>query len=338
MEVLDIVNNITDLGSIAPKTWEDVYPFVAMVTISLNFTSSLLSILGCIGNSFTMIIISKWKNISSGAAFMFSLALTDLAALSYDGIVETLLPLMGVNVVSLHGSLCPIFSFISWMTTFSSFYLTILFSLDKCLAVYFPLKYREYGKPKACVIATLSLYVVAAIFSAPLPFVTRLDPKTGLCEKTDFSIVSEHYINEIRSDLQLYSAGIAPIIILFILLVLTIGKMRYNESQKRKKNSVSAAEQQIKLQNRRNAEITRQMITVTLLMECALITTTTIYVIRTYMTVESLEDEATFAVFKGLLAICLQLVNSGNFYLYVIFGKRFRTNFFQLIKGQKFTA
>ena len=98
-----------------------------MVTISLNFTSSLLSILGCIGNSFTMIIISKWKNISSGAAFMFSLALTDLAALSYDGIVETLLPLMGVNVVSLHGSLCPIFSFISWMTTFSSFYLTILF-------------------------------------------------------------------------------------------------------------------------------------------------------------------------------------------------------------------
>ena len=58
-----------------------MYPISAGFVLGLDIASSVIAALGCIGNVFVMMVISKWKNISSGAACMFSLAMADFLAI-----------------------------------------------------------------------------------------------------------------------------------------------------------------------------------------------------------------------------------------------------------------
>ena len=120
--------------------WTEFYPNMVPVNFALDIVVSIIAFFGCIGNVFTMTIISKWNNISSGAAFMLTLALTDFMSVLYDGIIDMFLNLLGITVKSLNDYMCAFWTFFSWTTTFSSYYITVLFSLDKCLAVWFPFK------------------------------------------------------------------------------------------------------------------------------------------------------------------------------------------------------
>ena len=150
--------NISDADSSSENVkWEDLYPGVVSAMFGLDIVNSIISTLGCIGNVFTMLIISKWDYISSGAAFMFALALTDLVGVFYDGIVDGVPLLFGFYIQTFNDFTCSICAFLLWATSFASFYMTVLFSFDKCLAVVFPFKYRQYGKPKVCIISTAIL-------------------------------------------------------------------------------------------------------------------------------------------------------------------------------------
>ncbi|XP_075248417.1 uncharacterized protein LOC142341374 [Convolutriloba macropyga] len=135
--------NVSDYSgdeTLSGVTWEDFYPGTSQAIFYIHIGCVIISIFGCFGNVFTMMIISKWSNISSGAAFIWGLALTDLVAVFIDGILEILLQMFGIVIASLNSFVCAAFNFLSWVTTMWSFYITVLFSLDKCFAVLFPFK------------------------------------------------------------------------------------------------------------------------------------------------------------------------------------------------------
>ena len=77
----------TTEGTITPK-WEDMYPVISNVVFGLDIICAVISVFGCIGNVFIMKIVSKWENISSGAALMFSVALADFLSVFYDGFID----------------------------------------------------------------------------------------------------------------------------------------------------------------------------------------------------------------------------------------------------------
>ena len=180
MEFL-VTANMTEDDEISLENWREVFPKSYHLESGLKILSAILSLFGIAGNFLTMLVISQWDNLTSGAAFMFSLALTDLLTVIYDGVIDLLLPLFGFEMTSLNDVICAIGNHFTWATTLSSYYVTVLFSLDKCLAVLFPFKYREYGKPKVCVIATTVAYVSMILWTSPALFVYRLSPIDNIC-------------------------------------------------------------------------------------------------------------------------------------------------------------
>ena len=170
--------------------WEDLYPSAVTAIFALDIVNSLISTLGCIGNVFTMLIIAKWDNISSGAAFMFALALTDVLAVFYDGIIDCLLMLFGFILREVNSSLCAMCTFFSWITTVASYYITACFSMDKCIAVLFPFKYRNLGTPRLATVVTIVMYVFCGSYSSTGLFVYRLGSENGYCRPVDFRNLS----------------------------------------------------------------------------------------------------------------------------------------------------
>merc|ERR1712226_481681 len=119
---------------------------------------------------------------------MFSLAMADLLSLFYDGFIDELLPLFGIYLTEINNYTCAFGMFFNYWSSIVSLYMTCLFGLDKCLAIHFPVRYRRYGKPKVCVIVSITTCILCAIQPVavyPL-FVDRLQPESGLCLPINF--------------------------------------------------------------------------------------------------------------------------------------------------------
>ena len=335
IQVLDASNATENNINLSPPrlSWEDLYPLVATLAFSLDVITPAISTLGCIGNTFTMIIISKWSSLSSGAAFMFALALTDFMASFYDGIIEGIPPLFEIRLDSINDFTCAFGGLLSRSTTFASFYMTVLFSVDKCLAVVFPFGYRQYGKPKACVIATVILYCFSLLQSFSSFFVQRKHPTLDKCYAANFDIVSREIV-EMEPRIAFFSAGLLPIAIVTVLLVITIAKIQINAHRRQKLTSGSKTEQS-RNPDRRGMEITRQMIVVTTLFDLLLLSSTLIYLRRNYMDLRNLQDQALMNILKRVAKINTALINSANFYLYIIFGQKFRSDFLKLFSSKQ---
>ena len=183
-----------------------------------------------------MLIISKWKNLSSGAAFMFSLALADFQSSFFDGVIDELLPSLQLNLKLLSGRVCAVYTFISNLTTVSSFYLTALFCVDKCISVTFPFKYRECGKPKVCLIATLSVYAFLALVLSPVLFVFDLDETKNVCRVSNFEIINKFLYFKIRLPVSIVLVIIVPILTVMMCTTITAIKLRF-DAKKRKKRA-----------------------------------------------------------------------------------------------------
>ena len=69
---------------------------------------------------------------------MFVLALTDLLAVGYDGIVDMFLSNLGIDFAAMSDYSCKFLKLFSWVTTVASYYIISLLSIDKCLAVWVP--------------------------------------------------------------------------------------------------------------------------------------------------------------------------------------------------------
>ena len=309
------------------EDWEEVYPTIANLILSLDILCSVISIIGCIGNVLTMVIISKWKDISSGAAFMYSLALTDLLAVFYDGILDELLPLFGWTLSSLSDVICALCKYFSWTTTLTSYYVTLLFSLDKCLAVLFPFKYREYGKPKACVIGTLLAYFLLGGWSTQTFFVYRIHPVTETCRPVKFDVITREFFFDIRVQIGNFINGIIPIGGVILFTVITIVKLRFT-GLKRSGNVNKPA-----TGGKRDAEITRQMIVVSILFAALCLGFTLCVQAKGRIEVETMADERNSALLNAFQSNFLALTNSVNFFVYLLLGQKFRRDFLYLIRG-----
>ena len=262
---------------------------------------------------------------------MYSLALADFMSVFYDGILEKLLNLFGIRISGTNSATCAIFTFYSWVTSYASYHITVLFSLDKCIAVWFPFVYRQYGQPKFAVFITILVYVAQCMYAFPAFLVIRLDPGLQLCYPVDFSYVSHEYFVNFQPEVSTILHGFVPVFLVFLFTVLTVVKLMSRSAEISRNNNRSGV-------SRKEREMTKQMIVVCIIFTIfALIGTGSIrFMFET--SVATLRDEALFNVASGVVTVCFALVNSVNFYLYLLFGQKFRSDFTALIRGRKRTS
>ena len=256
---------------------------------------------------------------------MFSLAVADFQSIIFDGIVEELIPLLGFTLSRLNGVTCAVFNYLSNMTTAAAIWITALFSVDKCLAVLFPFKYKEIGKPKICIIATIFVYVSVAFLLSPVLFVFDLDRNRDECRVSRFDIISRFIYFEVRLPITVVVIAIIPILTVIVCTLTTIIKLRLN-----RRNRVvhgEGAQTSLSPRDKLDAEITRQMIAVCVLFCIFSITATTLYRFNYGSEFSTAYDLALFNFRDKVNSIVTSMINVGNFFSYMVFGKKFRADF-----------
>ena len=234
------------------------------------------------------------------------------------------LPLMGIFVKHINSYICAFCMFFNYITTQCSLYITILFGVDKCLAVYFPFKYRQYGKPKACIISTAIVYLLIGLYCSHALFIFRVDPETGNCRPYDFSIIGTFFFYEIRPYSGSMIAGFIPLFLSAVITIFTVIKIKIASAKR------SAAQNRDQLKTRRDSEITRQMIVVCSLFCFLCAINTTIVRVNYSIDVNTAREQMIASLLDRMLSNSVAAINSANFYIYVIFGRKFRSNFVSL--------
>ena len=305
--------------------WYEKYPDISFSIFVMQITSLIISIFGCFGNLFTIIIISKWDTLTSGATFMLILAIVDFTSASFVAIFIFVLPLSGFNLRDLNNISCASLTFAPTVIIYSSYYLTLLFSFDKFLAVMFPYKYRNFGTPKTSIYATAFVLTVECLLAIPNVLVFRIDSNFETCGAVNFQVISAEFWGKIYPLITSFINGFCPVLFVFLFTIGTILKLR-NQGRKREKTRRNSRT----ISSRRDSEMTRQMIVVCIMFGtlCLIVTICmqNIYVIQP----TKAYDQAVVYFIFAIVMFANCLINSANFYIYLIYGKKFRADFIGL--------
>ena len=323
--------NVTEfsLESVEELEWFKIHTSIYFAIFLMNAISSIVSIFGCFGNVFIVLIISRWDKLTSAATIMLILAVFDFLSTFYVAIFNIGLPFLDFNLRNINHFSCAFLSFSSAFIIYTSYYVTVLFSFDKFLSVMFPFWYREYGKAWLSVFSTYFILTIQVLWALPQLFVARIDFDSKICAPTYFEIVSaDFYLNK-QPVINILLNGALPVLLVFVFTMSTIVKLRIRDQRRRvgaRDGSLSA---------RREREMTRQMIVV-----CVLFGTLCLIVTICVQIIYKINPKTSFehAISNFVLSIlmCSNIgINSSNFFLYVIFGKKFRDNFFSLFCSRR---
>ena len=181
-------------------------------------------------------------------------------------------------------------------------------------------------KTKVCIISTILVYAYQGILAFPGLAMFRVNPKNKICEARNYNIVSNYFFMEIHGEINSFANALVPILFVFIFTGMTIFKIR-QMGKKHDRNGSSRNNQ-----NKRDSEITRQMIVVCLLF--GFLSSIVVFGVRElYNNERTAYGYMRLNLFERVISISLALINSGNFYAYIIFGDKFRANFVSLFTG-----
>ncbi|XP_007241528.3 chemerin-like receptor 1 [Astyanax mexicanus] len=131
--------------------------------------------------------------------------------------------------------MCKLISFIMFLNMFSSIFLLVIISVDRCVAVIFPVWAQNHRTiRKASVIVTL-VWIISAGISTPSLIIRAVQPKHGMQTQVCF--------NDYKNDQDHISIVVCrcvfgfviPLLIIFACYVVIIGKLKINQSAKSKK-------------------------------------------------------------------------------------------------------
>ena len=295
----------------------------------MNVFSTIMSLFGCFGSAFISLIISRWENLTSAATIMLILAIFDFLSTFFVFIFILTIPLLGFNLRNINNIWCALSLFTSNFILYTSYYLTVLFSFDKFLSVMFPFKYREYGKPFISICASFFIITIQMLWALPQLFVARIDSDLELCTPTNFEIVSSQFYLEMQPVLNIFLNGVIPVFLVFVFTFATIVKLRIRDRRRGirvRDGSMSA---------RREREMTRQMIVVSILFGTLCLVVTICVQVMYEINPKTSYELAITNFFYSIMMCSNSVINSANFFLYLIFGKKFRADFVKLFSSRQ---
>ena len=143
-----------------------------------------------------------------------------------------------------------------------------------------------------------------------------------------FNIISRNFFHNIRPKYSVFINGIIPILTVFLFTTITIIKLRITAKRRNRKQSSDS----VGRQNRRDFEIVRQMIVVcSIFVTCAVITSLFVNAMLSNRRV-TMKQEMTYNIYQSVVFVCQSIINSANFYMYIVFGQKFRNTLTDLLR------
>ncbi|XP_017569980.1 chemokine-like receptor 1 [Pygocentrus nattereri] len=189
----------------------------------------IVFILGVAGNGLVIWIAGFKVKKSVVSIWYLSLAMSDFIFCSF-------LPFSVVYMVKnewLFGRfMCKFTSFIMWLNMFSSIFLLVIISVDRCVTVMFPVWAQNKRTVRKAFVIVMLAWITAAAFSTPSPVVRdiHIGQKT-ICQYNYESM--ETYQADVAC--RFIFGFVIPFLVIIICYVVIIQKLRSNHMTKSKK-------------------------------------------------------------------------------------------------------
>ncbi|XP_020509679.1 galanin receptor 2a [Labrus bergylta] len=142
------------------------------VLISVGFT--LIFLVGTVGNSLVLAVLFRNGQMKTTNLFILNLGIADLCfivfCVPFQATIYTLDQWVFGAVV------CKVVHFIIYLTMYASIFTLTAVSVDRYLAICYPLRSRQMRTPKNAIASIVLLWLLALLFSAPyLSYFTQME-------------------------------------------------------------------------------------------------------------------------------------------------------------------
>ncbi|XP_074518928.1 galanin receptor 2a [Halichoeres trimaculatus] len=162
-------NMKTDLPSVNSSSWK-----AESVVISLGF--SLIFLLGTVGNSLVLAVLFRngQMNHKTTNMFILNLGIADLCFIVFCVPFQATIYTLDEWVFG--AVLCKAVHFIIFLTMYASIFTLTAVSMDRYLAICYPLRSREMRTPKNALTSICLVWLLALVFSGPyLSYYSQMD-------------------------------------------------------------------------------------------------------------------------------------------------------------------
>ena len=284
----------------------------------------LLVVMGCFGNTFTIIVMrSKRFQHSSTGVYLTALALSDLAFLiTFPFIKGAFIELFGGDIRTLSVTGCRLYFFVYRGTKISSSWYVVLVGIERFLVVWFPLKAKILSNKRVALISTT--VATAAIFTFEAARTGNTNIIDGVClpfyktpetEKLQTAFVA--------TSTTIYS--LIPTAILITVTPLTVWKL-VRQQKKRQELMQNAG-------NDETLHVTVMLLSVTIAYLILVTVISMTFAVAFFMGENLLATkDPRILMFLEIAQIMEQLNYVINFFLYVISNVTFRKHVIFMLK------
>ena len=333
---------------------DDISPTVQSNAQFVIYTFPILIIVGTLCNILTFLVMrrKKLRNQSTGF-YMAVLAIADELALLVGCLTQWLFSYKNFNILSVSAYACKIFSVVLYTTFDFSVWMVVIMTIERFIAVTFPLKSMYFCTVKkakiATLILTLILFAINSHFLFTHSYISRRNESWSGCQSKNETF--DYFLENLWPWIDASKYAFVPFlsILVFNALIvfnlvkaatsiknlssnhklkinnnaLTVNTPNKHNSNPNNNNNNSNNSSQGNQNNNRKLTIMLLVVSITF---CIL--STPVVVLQV---LERANPGSNSPIFYSI-CLLLQYVNhSTNFFLYVISGKLFRAEFIELM-------
>ena len=326
----DSYNRVDASTTTMQNVSSDTSIFVQFSLVDYTVLPVLLAV-GFFGNVMTIAVMHRAAYKTTPTSLILSLlSLADTSVLlMVPWNRMSIQKLIGLDVRGLHWLGCKLF-FWAWRTAkMASAWFVVLISVERCIAIIYPLKARELITKRS------AAYIVLIVFAVIFPYngirfafsdVTR----NGKClaaipENPENAALTKHLVVG-GTTLSTY---IPSVLVFFLNITSTYKLMR----QSRKRQELTSAQgQQTRRQNRANKQLSTMLLGVSFAFQILVTPIAVLHILATLNNIPLFHTTDQRLVIAREVAMMLEQVNySINFYLYVLCSQTFSKQFLILI-------
>ena len=308
-------SSASDIDDVSAITWNQ---YIWIYTLPVIF------LVGVFGNILTILVMHRERMRGTATSVYLTLmAVADTAVLVTGMIPEWLIQTRIKDIAEIHQWLCKFERFLFYTSGDVAIWILVAFTCDRCIAVCFPFKKREYCTPRRAYLTCLIILIVAFVKNLHI-FWTR-----GVVYKGEEFIENcgkpqpyTSFEKKIRPWIVMVLVSLGPFIIIFVCNVMIIRQLL---SSRRMRHSTAPVQQRAFTQ-------TTAMCMSTSFAFLILITPSIVLLIGKPYWTNSAEPNMAYDIAKAVNNQLMFLNHSINFCLYCLTGARFREELVNMFK------
>ncbi|XP_069138819.1 uncharacterized protein [Argopecten irradians] len=312
-----------------PTIWDilEQYPTYMWSRYLGLYVYPIIIFLGTVGNVISFVVMIRKTMIHSSTCFYLAvIAVVDTLVLFFSGIRSWFAVINGWDAIILSPTACKVFNFLTYFLFQYSAWLLVAMTIERFIAIHFPLKAVEYATVSRAKKVSVALFVMFSLFNCHFFWTVTIEGQYCSPTKT-----YEDFHNDIFPLIDAVLYSFLPFLILLAINILIIRDnkraTRFRETLRRRSHT---AENEKNMENRHfHQKLTITLLSVTFTFLVTSAPRVVLFSIRyNYFDFSSAQIDferlALYLLVSRITSLFSYMNHAVNFLLYCITGQRFR--------------